>query len=195
MREISPAHNATTDEFMAQAPDNFKRIVELIRHQKITKTRQLPSPSLIDKSNILTHEFRKQLIDKVADLVDENLAGRSEMCQQFSQLLAMALNKLGFPAKAVIGDSVYFINQKKVFSWKHSWVRIGNEVIDANVDILHENPFIPKSVKIKPYWGSVSEVPSDRRLHQDHSSKLAEDSDVNSIWWPDLEEWLVVHLN
>jgi len=190
MREISPAHNVTPSEFIELMPADFKRIVASIRQQKTAKIRPLPSASLIDKSKLLEHGFRASLLNKVAELVDENLFGRSEMCEQFASLLAMALKKLGLPAIAVVGDSSYFFNKIKIFSWRHAWVRVDSEVIDGNVDILYENPCVPQSVKVQPYWGPVLDVPCDRRLRQDHSARISHDSDVGSVWWPDLESWL-----
>lgn len=190
MREISPVHNLTADEFLAMLPQELREIVEGIRREKRSGVRPLPSSSLIDKSSIAEPAFRRGLIDKVATLVDENLAGRSEMCAQLALLLARALTKLGCPASAVTGEATYFKNGQKLFSWKHSWVRASNEVIDGNVDILSENPVIPKSVAVQPYWGPPSLTPPDRRLRQDHSTPTAEDTDVNNIWWPELETWL-----
>jgi hypothetical protein len=190
MREISPAHSVTVEEFLGYFPQEFRVIVESIRAQKLAKTRPAPSSSLIDKSAIANEALRSELLDRVAALVDENLAGRSEMCKQFALLLARALAELGHPARAVVGEATYFNEGKKLFSWRHAWVRIGDEVIDGNVDILFENPMIPKSVSVRPYWGLASAIPSDRRLRQDHSSRVTEDTDVSEIWWPELEVWL-----
>lgn len=190
MREISPAHNLTAEEFLGRMPQIFRVIVESIRAQKLANARPAPSSNLIDSSFIANSELRSELIDKVAALVDENLTGRSDMCGQFALLLAMALTKLGYPARAVAGEAAYFKEGKKIFSWEHAWVRVESEVIDGNVDILYENPIIPPSVSVRPYWGLVSAVPNERRLRQDHSLRVAEDSDVSNIWWPELEKWI-----
>jgi len=32
-------------------------------------------------------------------------------------------------------------------------VRIGDEVVDGNVDCLSENPLVPDIVRVAPYWG------------------------------------------
>lgn len=117
MREISPAHDLTPDEFLAMLPQEYREIVEGIRHTKRSGVRPLPSLSLIDKSNIANPVLRRSLLDKVATLVDENLAGRSEMCAQFSQLLARALTKLGYPSVPVTGEATYFKNGQKLYSW------------------------------------------------------------------------------
>ena len=190
MREISSAHNITANEFLAMLPQEFREIVEGIRHAKRAGIRPLPSSSFIDKSSIADPALRRRLLDKIATLVDENLAGRSEMCAQFSLLLARALTKLGYPSSAVTGEATYFQNGQNVFSWRHSWVRTGNELIDGNVDVLSENPVIPRSIAVQPYWGPPSLTPPDRRLRQDHSARTPEDLDVNNIWWPELEVWI-----
>ena len=70
------------------------------------------------------------------------------------------------------------------------WVRVGDEVVDGNVDSLSENPMVPKTVTISPYWGPVKEILSDRRLREDRNAALPEDGDVNNIWWPELRDWL-----
>jgi hypothetical protein len=112
------------------------------------------------------------------------------MCQQFALLLAKTLVKLGYSSTAVAGEATYFNNGQKVFVWAHTWVRAGNEVIDGNVDILFENPVIPPTVSVRPYWGPVTAVPGDRHLRQDHSIQVPQDTDVDNIWWPELEVWL-----
>jgi hypothetical protein len=112
------------------------------------------------------------------------------MCNQFSLLLSRTLQYLGLSSQAVLGVAIYYADGKEIFRWNHAWVRIGNEVIDGNVDILSENPMVPKTVQVKPYWGPVEKTPKDRMLRQDHSRKISEDSDVEKIWWPDLLEFV-----
>lgn len=190
MREISPAHNATVEELLGHMPEEFRAIVESIRAQKLSMARPAPSFTLVDSSVIADKALRSELLDRVAALVDENLGGRSEMCGQFALLMVLALTKLGYPARAVVGEATYFSEGKKISSWKHAWVRVGNEVVDGNTDILFENPMIPKSIRVSPYWGPVTAIPNDRRLRQDHSLRVPEDIDVNETWWPELEQWL-----
>jgi hypothetical protein len=48
------------------------------------------------------------LLDAIAALVDENLGGRSDMCQQFADLLNRALTHLNFPSRPVVGWAIYF---------------------------------------------------------------------------------------
>ena len=43
---------------------------------------------------MLTPECRIRLLDKIAALVDETSAGRSEMCQQFAELLHRGLTHM-----------------------------------------------------------------------------------------------------
>src|SRR5579884_1611258 len=161
MREISPAVNASPDEFLKMLPSHARALVMEIRRQKNAGNRLRPSSTLLDHSMLLTKAHRIRLLDAVAALVDENLAGRSEMCLQFADLLYRALVLLDFPARPALGWAIYFApDGQEIFRWKHAWVRIGDEVIDGNVDCLDENPIVPKSVKIRPYWGAITQVPS-----------------------------------
>jgi hypothetical protein len=144
MREISPAVNATADEFLATLPPSARQIVAEIRRQKQAGERPKPSSSLVDRSGLQTKAHRHRLLDAVAALVDENLADRSEMCPQFADLLHHALTHLSFPSRAVLGWAIYFApDGQEIFRWRHAWMRIGDEVIDGNVDCLPENPMVP----------------------------------------------------
>lgn len=191
MREISPYENKSADEALKLFPPQFQEIALRIRAEKVAKVRLRPSTSLVDRSSVLTETQRRSILDKVASLVDENLGGCSEMCRQFAELLARALNHLGLSARPVRGTAVYYDkNGTNIFSWDHAWVRIGQEVIDGNVDCLSENPFVPPSVKVAPYWGPIKETPADRKLREDQGTQLPPDSDVEEIWWPELQAWL-----
>jgi hypothetical protein len=135
--------------------------------------------------------MRGKLIDAVAMLVDENYAGRAEMCWQFAGLLNLALLHLKFPARPVVGTAIYYdAKGDEAWRWGHAWVRVGDEVIDGNVDCLAENPLVPKVVRVAPYWGPIRGVPDDRRLRGDHGTALPSDVDVDDIWWPDLRQWI-----
>lgn len=191
MREISPALNISADDFLKSAPDEIKQIVAEIRRQKLAGLRKCPSAELIDRSSALTPGQRKTLLDKVAALVDENLCGRSEMCQQFAELLHRALSYLKLPSRPVVGLAIYFsANGREIHRWGHAWVRVGEEAIDGNVDCLFENPTVPKAVRVAPYWGPIATMPRDRRLREEHGAALPFDEDVSSIWWPELKDWL-----
>lgn len=69
----------SVEEYLRLAPE-IRPIIEEIRRQKVAGERLRPSTSLIDRARILTAETRRKLLDKIAALVDENYAGRSEMC-------------------------------------------------------------------------------------------------------------------
>ena len=69
-------------------------------------------------------------------------------------------------------------------------LRIENEVVDGDMDCLSENPRVPKTVSIRPYWGPVTQVPDDRLLREEHGAALPPDVDVDGIWWPELEKWM-----
>jgi hypothetical protein len=191
MREISPATNVSADEFLRTLPSQVRELVEEIRRQKQTGKRRKPSSLLVDRSMLLTEAHRGKLLDAVATLVDENVAGRSDMCLQFADLLYRALVHLNFPARPALGLAMYFArNGEELFRWKHAWVRIGDEVIDGNVDSLFENPVVPKTVNIAPYWGPIAQIPTDRRLREEHGLSLPPDTDVSDIWWPELKSCL-----
>jgi hypothetical protein len=187
-REISPALNATVDEYVSMCPPLIQGIISRIRVEKKAGMRFRPSTSLIDKSLMLTPGKRIALLDKVAELVDENVVGRSDMCLQYATLINLALRHLGFSSHAVAGTATYLSDKgKRVFSWRHGWVRVGKEVIDGNTDSLSENIMVPKSLTAPPYWGSVVEI-STRKYDQD--GYIEDDPDVTNTWWPELKNWL-----
>lgn len=191
VREISPAINMSVDEWLAIMPDDLRQMVEEIRRQKQIGIRPSPSETLIDQSAIMNTASRRKLIDAVAGLVDENYAGRAEMCIQFSLLLHKALWYLRFPSRPISGVAIYYdAYSSEIYRWNHAWVRVGDEVIDGNVDCLSENPFVPKAVSVHPYWGPVTSVPKDRRLRPTQGEHLSSDTDVENIWWPELREWI-----
>jgi len=139
----------------------------------------------------MTNEHRKSLLDAVAALVDENYCGRSEMCLQFADLLHRALIHLNFPSRAAVGWAIYFSPEgHEIHRWRHAWVRVGEEVIDGNVDCLSENPTIPKTIRVAPYWGPAKQTPEDRWLRQEHGLGLPPDTDVSDVWWPELKDRL-----
>jgi len=191
MREISPASDVSVDDYIKLLPSELRSLVAEIRRQKRAGARSRPSATLIDHSTLMTKPMREKLIDAIAELVDENYAGRSEMCLQFAALLHRSLNHLKFPARPVIGWAIYFgTNGRELFRWRHAWVRVGDEVIDGNVDCLAENRVVPKTVLVAPYWGPISQVPSDRRLREEFGTALPADVDVDDIWWPELQRFL-----
>jgi hypothetical protein len=194
MREISPAVGMSVDEYLNLAPE-IRPLITEIRRQKEAGERLRPSAALMDRSRMLTPEYRVKLLDTIAALVDENYAGRSEMCQQFADLLHRALTYMQFPSQGVVGTSIYYdSNGEEIFRWNHAWVRVGEEVIDGNVDSIVENPLVPKQVRVPPYWGPVTQVPKDRRLRENHGAALPGDVDVDGIWWPELRAWIDVEL-
>jgi hypothetical protein len=191
MREISPAVGVPVDDWVKLLPAAAKRIVEEIRREKREGRRQRPSVTLIDRSTIMTKPMWAKLLDAVAALVDENYVGRSEMCLQFAALVHRPLSHLKFPALPVVGTAIYYgAKGEEIWRWRHAWVRVGNEVIDGNVDCLAENLLVPKAVSVAPYWGPVTQVPVDRRLREEQGTALPADVDVDDTWWPDLQQWI-----
>lgn len=191
MREISPSVNLSCEEFYKTLLPQSQAIVDRIRSGKNTGNRPKPSTCLIDKSSLLTEKFRRGLLDAVAGLVDENLSGRSDMCEQFAILVSQALEHMGLSSRVASGTAIYYnAKGRELFKWKHAWVRVGKEVIDGNVDCLFENPMVPPTVNIFPYWGPIAETPTDRNLRENRNRTAPPDSDVSEIWWPELQEWL-----
>lgn len=191
MREISPAKNLSSESYYRISPPQVREIIDKIRSGKNTGNRPKPSIRLIDKSLLLTEKFRRGLLDAVAGLVDENLAGRSEMCIQFAILVSQALDYMGLSSRVAVGTAIYYdAKGSKLFKWEHAWVRVSKEVIDGNVDSLYENPMVPEAVDISPYWGPITETPADRKLRENCNRVVPPDSDVLEIWWPKLREWL-----
>ena len=161
-----------------------------ITHWAGFRNRNRPTVSARENS-LLTNEHRRSLLDAVAALVDENLTGRSDMCQQFADLLHRGLTYLNYTSRPAIGLAIYYSPEgQEIHRWKHAWVRVGEEVIDGNVDCLFENPRIPKTVTVAPYWGPVKLTPEDRRLRQEHGLGLPPDTDVSDVWWPELKDRL-----
>jgi hypothetical protein len=194
MREISPAVGMSVDEYLNLAPE-IRPLITEIRRQKEAGARLRPSAALVDRSRMLTPESRMRLLDKIAAQVDENYAGRSEMCQQFADLLHRGLMYMQFPSRGVMGTAIYYdAKGNEVFRWSHAWVRVGEEVVDGNVDSLVENPIVPNDLRVAPYWGPITEVPEGRRLRENHGAALPSDVDVDGTWWPELKAWIDVEL-
>ncbi|HEY9684079.1 MAG TPA: lasso peptide biosynthesis protein [Oculatellaceae cyanobacterium] len=189
MRIVTDVVGLSFDEILPKLPPEKRAFVQLVLERRKTRTRPKPSKKLLDRSTLLSAQKRARLIDQVASLVDENMYGRSNLCFQFAELIQKALTHSGLPAKAVVGMARYLDRQETMlFEWKHAWVECGDEVIDGNVDILSENPFVPRTVSVRPYWGRLSELPKDRTLEPLRLS-LPYDNDVETKWWPDLKTW------
>ena len=77
------------------------------------------------------------------------------------------------------------LNENELFDWKHAWVPVGGELIDANVDCLSENPVVSREVDVRPYWGPISDVPKDRRFSMT-TVDLPRDDTIDGTWWPEL---------
>ncbi|HEY9680370.1 MAG TPA: lasso peptide biosynthesis protein [Oculatellaceae cyanobacterium] len=189
MRIVTDVGGLSFDEILPTLSSEKRDFVQTIIERRKTRTRPKPSKKLLDRSALLSTQKRARLIDQVALLVDENMYGRSNLCFQFAELIQRALTHSGLPAKAVVGMARYLDRHETIlFEWRHAWVECGDEVIDGNVDILSENPFVPRTVSVRPYWGSISELPKDRTLEPLPLS-LPYDNDVETKWWPDLKTW------
>ena len=159
-----------------------------IKDQKKNGTRAKPSAHLIDKSNLLTPENRKAIIDIAAKNVDENWCGRAEMCQQFAMVAKYLLKFEGVNSKIITGDAEYFDSELK-YNWDHFWLTTDDgELIDCNIDSLPENPFAPKKLRPFNYWGPVTDVPKDRTYtakneFTDQDEQDLEKGDNETVIW------------
>lgn len=90
---------------------------------------------------------------------------------------------MGLSSRVAAGTAIYYDAEgRKLFQWKHAWVRVGKEVIDSNVNSIYENPMVPETVDIPPYWGQISETTADRKLRENSNCTVPPDSDVSEIW-------------
>ncbi|HSI85830.1 MAG: hypothetical protein ACAI35_07075 [Candidatus Methylacidiphilales bacterium] len=193
MREVSPDVRYSVEQVLEHhASQNDKALVEDIRQQKLAGTRPLPSASLIDQSLQLDAATRAALIDKIAQLADESMYGRSEMGIEINTLLVHALDKLGVKSRLAVGNAMYFAEGIEIFRWPYIWVRAGKEILDVNIDVSREHPDFPKYLELKPYWGPAQFVPRDRKLHEDKMVHyMADDLEKHTVmWWKDLDAWM-----
>ena len=171
MREISPAENCSAEEFLERSPASVRAVAQKIRAEKRTGLRLKPSTSLLDESRVLGADKRRFLLDRVTALVDENLFGRAEMCQQFANLLARSLAELGLLARPMMGEATYLDTVgRELFRWQHAWVRIGDEVVDGNVDALRAVTTLAAAaiMRITP---DLHRRSSKKSLHTFHKKK------------------------
>lgn len=148
---------------------NRDEIVARIFYQKENNSRPKPSRNLILKESNLSNDIRNKLLDMIAEIVDSNCYGRSDMCVYFAILLKDALKTMGLPAKVVIGRATYYapigLSERIQFDFPlHAWVICEGEIIDGNVDSMVENPMVPTGVNPSSFWGKINEMPSDRIL-------------------------------
>lgn len=190
--EVSPWVGGDPDEVLANTPEALKKLRQ-IRYQKNRRSRALPSARLIIIAAPGDGNFHGALLDRVAQLVDKNAFGRSEMCTQFAVLLARALNQMGISARAVHGNASY---QATTGGWKtwtdHAWVVTERgELIDGNIDSVSENPVMGDGLRPNSFWGPVDQCPVDRRFPTGENVTLAE-GDVGDVenWWNQLREWM-----
>jgi len=109
---------------------------------------------------------------------------------QFAHLLARALQALGRPALAYVGEVTY-LHPHGDFALEHAWVALpGDVVVDGNADSLVENPMVPGHIAPRPYWGPRAAAP-DRVFQHGRILHLppADDEDMQ-IWWPELKAFV-----
>lgn len=141
---------------------DISKLLKTIKGQKSSGNRPYPSLKAISMGEVPNEKIRKNLLDICAELVDENWAGRSEMCIYYAVLMRNALCKLGMDASVHIGEATYIASDKKSFTWDHAWVTYGDYIVDGNVDSMIENPMVPIGIDPDPYWGPINMLPKDR---------------------------------
>lgn len=173
------AHEEATSKFGYSKIDSgdieeFKKRIAKERHEG---SRPKPSDNAIFGKSKFNLKLRKALLDMVANIVDQNWCGRSEMCVYFAIVISEALKILGGNPKVFYGNATYSTDSPKdvdPFTWLHGWVEVDGEIIDGNIDSVTENPMFPKHIKPLNYWGASEKLPDDRIL-----KKIKE---INNEW-------------
>lgn len=190
--EVSPFVGAEADVVLANNPEAMARL-RRIRRQKNLGQRSRPSDRLIISPSAADPDHRPALLDRIAELVDKNAFGRSEMCVQFAVLLGRALHAMGVEASAVHGAAKYRTADGDWKTWPdHAWVRTANdELIDGNIDSVVENPVMGEGLMPCSFWGPRSDCPDDRQF-PDGELVVVDPSDVEDVenWWSQLDAWL-----
>lgn len=168
---------------------DLNELLKKILEDKKTGNRSKPSKKLILGASKFTDQLRKDLVDIVGEIVDQNWCGRSEMCVLFAILLGDALRELSTNPQVVIGKGTYTDskNPSNTFTWDHAWVLVGDEIIDGNVDSIIENPAVPEGIEPKNFWGPFSSLPSDRTLLKD--KEINEDWIKENTSYEELHKW------
>jgi len=153
----------------------YERIIEQKREGK----RPFPSDRLITNGDLLDENRRNVLVDLCAAAVDNNWCGRSEMCVYFACLLRYALRLLGHKAEVHIGDATYRSESdpNNNFLWEHAWVECNDIIIDANVDTMFENVYVPIGIDPAPYWGEKNQIPGDRSFESKRLLRIESELD------------------
>ena len=145
------------DDWFKRLPSEVRAVVEEIRRQKREGGRSRPSVTLMDRSALMTKPIRGQLLDAVACLVDENYAGRAEMCIQFAALLHRALSQLKFPSRPVVGIAIYYGARARgsisMETCGYARCALAMRLLMAMSIRPPENPLVPKSVSVAAYSG------------------------------------------
>ncbi|MFK7696122.1 hypothetical protein [Paenibacillus sp. HJGM_3] len=160
---------------MSQVKKDPNVLLARMEYQRKTNSRPFPSEKLITNGNLLEPNIRAGLLNVCAKLTDNNWCGRSEMCIYFACLLRYSLKLLGHKAEVHVGDATYYGVMGTSFTWEHSWVVCGEILIDGNVDSMIENPYVPVGIDPNPYWGILSQIPSDRTFSLKRTIKILDE--------------------
>jgi hypothetical protein len=192
-REISPSTSHDVDKYYEAVSDSQRAFIDRIREEKKARTRRSPSTRATFAGPAPEPDWRPRLLDKIAELVDENLSGRSDMCRQFAALTRKALYAMGMQSRAYRGTASYQRADGTWMTWDHAWVVTNDDiVIDGNADSIQENPVVGGDIDPAPYWGPRRDLPRDRRIPAGRRFAPEEenDDDVVRVWWPDLKAWM-----
>lgn len=171
------------------AKGNLNDLINKILEDKKTGNRSKPSSKLKLGRSKIKDQLRRDVVDVVGGIVDQNLFGRSEMCVLFAILLGDALKKLNMSPKIIIGKGTYIDSQNpnNSFTWDHAWVLVDDEIVDGNVDSMIENPVVPIGIEPVNYWGLKENLPNDRKLVPD--KEIDEEWIKGNTTYEELQEW------
>ena len=103
------------------------------------------------------------------------------------------LDRLGQGVVVELGKARYSGGTES-FEWDHAWVRHskGLYVIDGNIDVLQENPFIADGINPLPFWGPFDQLPNDRlfsieRILPPEKDDVELDADLIRRWKLELD--------
>lgn len=179
------ARSFVQQEFQKVDVKRELKMLSKIFEERKRGIRPKPSEHVYLKTSQVSDKIRKAYIDVVAEIVDNQLTGRSTMCVYFAILLGDLLKKMNINTKVITGKTTYWSSDKKdKFVWDHAWVEIDNEIIDCNVDSMSENPKVPDSIRPINYWGLKNSLPKDRLFIPDREIDedwIKKDTDVEAL--------------
>lgn len=139
---------------------NREEILMRIFYQKENNIRPVPSSNVILGKSKFSEDLRKKLLNMVAEVVDDNCYGRSDMCVYFAILIKDALESMGFMAKAIVGSATYYSPLGRFRGNEKSNPTIGEagkyeEVEEEKIEVIVPREILEKVIramkKVHPY--------------------------------------------